>query len=91
MRGLGSVIGWKSAKGVKCNSLGQRPRRRYRANRRALKERNESSGLVLSEPKAATSLRAFSASSISISEFLGRCPRLLHFAPLALKNHRSLT
>jgi len=47
---------------------------------KALKARNE---LLIGHRRPETSLRAFSASSIS-AWFLGRCPRLLHFAPLAL-------
>jgi hypothetical protein len=47
---------------------------------KALKARNE---LVIGHAELETSLRAFSASRIT-ALFLGRCPKLLHFAPLAL-------
>jgi hypothetical protein len=33
--------------------------------------------------------RAFSASQISSTSYLGRCPRLLHHAPLALSDGHS--
>jgi len=71
-----------SAKGAKCKSLGHRPRTGEVRNSRALKARHTSNHSNYCE--ASGIFRAFSAVTVARTN-LGRCPRLLHFAPLALK------
>ena len=73
---LGSVNNI-SAKGAQCNSLGQRPRGRSKKSVRALKARNT---LQISN-RSISLLQSLVLSSLTD---LGRCPRLLHLAPLAL-------
>jgi hypothetical protein len=74
-----------SANGAKCNSPGQRPGLGVLGILEALKARNtkESIKTVLIMTAAST-FRAFSAGNLQLLSYLGRWPRLLHFAPLAL-------
>jgi hypothetical protein len=64
------------AEGVRCNSQGQCPwvdhKKRFKPCR---------GGKTINHEKL---FRTFSASHLFANVFLGRCPRLLHFAPLAL-------
>src|SRR5258708_5843453 len=75
-----------SAKGAKCESLGHRPRWDE------LKIFFSAEGAKCGWPFIITTFsndscvfRAFSASKEFMNLYLGRCPRLLHFAPLALR------
>ncbi len=77
---------FSSAKGAKCNSLGQRPRNSRVLILEALKARNEVAASYSRKTSPLVSFRAFSARRFCWVRLLGRCPRLLHFAPLALSN-----
>jgi len=44
----------------------------------------------LREDQAACFISRLQRSTVSSVRLLGRCPRLLHFAPLALSNHLRL-
>jgi len=73
-----------SANGAKCKSLEQRPRKKSLMNLEPLKERNRDRDSLDFAPTALAIFLVWS---------LGRCPRLLHFAPLALRSrthHSSL-
>jgi hypothetical protein len=81
----------RSAKGAGCNSLGQRPRKNVAHIRmsaesaKSLNSQTYCSSLVYALGLPHWKLfRASSASGHAWISFLGRCPSLSHFAPLAL-------
>jgi hypothetical protein len=74
-----------SAKGAKCKSLGQRPRQESKTIVKALKARNRnqvSETALIERRKHHFALSALG--DLYFARDLGRWPRLLHSAPLAL-------
>jgi hypothetical protein len=78
----GATLKFGSAKGAKCKSLGQRPRYQARITTSAVGAKlHKIPTLYIPLLQSSTLIRRAT---------LGRCPRLLHFAPLALANRLAI-